>query len=103
MNKELFVQWVNAVKTQIDSDQKIYDAFKEANDTYWMGGVHNDLGVVWDSIIGDIFGEEKHELILWWMYDRNFGIDAEIYDGESGEVLFHLDTVESLWDYIETI
>ena len=103
MNKELFVKWVNAVKTQQDSDQKIYDAFKGANDTYWMGGVHNDLGVVWDRIMEDIFGEETHEMIMWWMYDQDFGTDAIIYDGETDEVLHTLDTPEALWDYMESL
>lgn len=105
MTKERFGKILNAIKEAHNLQDKIDELMIEARDN-----IENDfmnsagLMISHESIVISLLEEimcDRYENISWWIYETKYGAKTpHIYDAETHELLYNLDTSDKLYDYL---
>ena len=101
LNKKEFIEIMELVYKQIETDRKCSDAFALILPNDYTSGYDNDnyfeaISKLLKSHYNSIVVEE----IDWFIWETNFGMDnTEIYDSNKN-VEYNINSVEALYDYI---
>lgn len=104
VKKEDFCNLINSMK---EVDKRFEDICKIFEDNDTMRGpitINDKLYTNILTILKKEFGDEKTNVIEWWMYEN---VDKNVYISKDSsinltneEVIVSLDTVEDLYDYL---
>ena len=103
MKKELFIESIEAIKKQMEHDDKfakfIGEAFPEAH----KGTLTPDNQFLYNALIkvlqNAFYDEYKHSWIEYFIYEKDFGKRKDLKVKKAGEII-PLDTPEDLYNLL---
>lgn len=95
MNKKLFTLALESIKSTNEAADKISDILCDGS----IVTLHHAMEDVIVDMLKEAFpSEDELHLIDWWLYECNYGEDAEVMVNKE-EIL--LDTPEKLYDFLK--
>ena len=95
MKKENFVKAIELMKALNDKVDLLSD---NLNIDIIESDFYSIPAQLFDNFIESVCTEDGAELVFWWMYED---VEKVIYESdESSEKVYHLDTVDNLFNYM---
>ena len=95
MKKENFVKAIELMKAFNDKVDLLSD---NLNIDIIESDFYSIPAQLFDNFIESVCTEDGAELVFWWMYED---VEKMIYESdESSEKVYHLDTVDDLFNYM---
>lgn len=95
MKKENFVKAIELMKAFNDKVDLLSD---NLNIDIIESDFYSIPAQLFDNFIESVCTEDGAELVFWWMYED---VEKVIYESdESSEKVYHLDTVDDLFNYM---
>ena len=94
MTREKFKDLVYQMLEHTEFYDKLYELGIDTINCKYM----ETAGVMFDTLMQEVFGEDGADLISWWMYED---VDHLIYADESeNKVIADLNNIDDLYDYL---
>ena len=99
LNKKEFVEIMESIHNQIETDRKCSDAFALILPNDYTSGYNNACDDFFEFIKAH-YNSVVVEEIYWFIWETNFGVNnTKIYDSNEN-VEYDINSVEALYDYI---